>query len=351
VVQGGRLRAAAVVIVLTVVLAGCGGGSEKKAPNAWAAAVCSQIASWEGRVGSLATDVEAKVQNAVDLAVARTELVAFLDQMVQRTDQLLSAVADVGLPEAERSQEIAAGLRDGLQRVNEGLADARAKAQNLSVASAPEFRQGAEEVAADLAAAGQAVEQELASLGRRYDAPALDAAFDNESDCQQVTTTGDVPAGQWAGEVCGQIVSWREGLQAVLGGLQSEVTGLGRDLTAARARLVQFMAEVVGSTDRLIQATEQAGAPDTVQGDLVAGDLQEGLRQVRQAFEESRVNAENLAVDDAEAFTAGTQRISENIRQAGDRIEQELRDLDAEYDIPALDEAFAGSPACRQVSG
>jgi hypothetical protein len=235
--------------------------------------------------------------------------------------------------------------------VNQGLADARAKAQNLSVASAPEFQQGAEEVVADLSAAGQAVELELASLGGRYDAPALDAAFDNEPDCQQITTTGDVPAGQWAGEVCGQIVSWQEGLQALVRGLQSDVAGLGRDLTAARARLAQFMAEVVGSTDQLIQATEQAGAPDTVQGDLVAGDLQEGLRQVRRAFEEGRVNAENVAVDDAEAFTAGTQRISENIRQAGDRIEQELRDLDAHYDIPALDEAFAGSPACRQVSG
>ncbi len=347
--MGNRGAAALVVALLG---AACGGGGEPKAvaPPAWAAGVCGHIVAWQDRTASLATTLETETQKlSDDLPAARRQASESVDEMVKATDQMIAGVDDTGTPDTPRGARIADRFHDGLEEAKGVLVEARAEADELSVENPATFDEGVEDIGEKLRTAGDRIGQARKAVEDDFEAPAIEAAFENEPQCQQVATPGDVPATSWTGAVCGSIVSWQNELQRLAGDLQTQIRAVGRNLTAARGRLVEFMTQVVASTDRLVAEMEAAGAPDTPQGEQVAEDFRQGVAQVRQAFEEGRIMAESLAVDDAAVFSAGADELSRKIREAGDRIRQEFRDLEQTYDVPELDKAFAEAPACRQA--
>ncbi len=345
-----KLGAAAVAVVMLAAGCGGGGGSKTVAPPAWAAGVCRQIAAWQDRTGALAADLPAQVQKLNDdLPAAREQVADSVDKMVEATDRMIGGVEDTGTPNTAQGATIAERFRTGLQEAKGVLTKARAKADDLSVDNPATFENGVDDIGTDLQAAGDRIAQARSAIEDDFDAPDLDAAFENEPDCQRVAMPGDVRPSDWAGGVCGTILSWEDELKKLATDLQTQIRGVGRDLTAARARLVDFMVQVVASTDRLLAGVEAAGAPAVQKGEQIASDFREGLVHVRQVFEEARVTAENLAVDDPKAFTAGADELSRKIRDAGDRIRQQFQELDSAYDVPELDRAFAAAPACRQV--
>lgn len=156
-------------------------------------------------------------------------------------------------------------------------------------------------------------------------------------------------ASAWVQDVCTGLTGWLQELQRESTGLQQSVGATPGDLNSAKADLVEFMTNAVGSTDEMIDEVQAAGAPDVDKGDEIQSGLEDGLDEIRQAFADAKTQAEGLSVDDPAAFAQGAEELSASLQEAGEKAEGSLNDLGERYDAPSLDKAFEDEPACQQL--
>jgi hypothetical protein len=155
--------------------------------------------------------------------------------------------------------------------------------------------------------------------------------------------------GEWVADVCGAVTSWVDGVQ-------EESTALGEtaqdaeDLEQARDQFVDFFDQVIDRTDRMLAEIDEAGTPAVEEGEAIAEDLRSTLAPIQDAFEDARAEAEELPTDDPAAFQAGATQIGESVQEEAQAIGRAFDELERQYDVPELDEAFEDEEACSEVA-
>lgn len=157
------------------------------------------------------------------------------------------------------------------------------------------------------------------------------------------------PPRQWATDVCGALSTWLEDLQSRQTQVTSDLEGV-TDLNEVRGVLVDFLDDAVSETDTMIGEVEAAGTPDVDRGTELQQDFVTGIGQAKTAFEEAKTTAEELPTDDQAEFAQGTSEIEEQLNTQSQAIEEAFDELDREYDVPELDEAFDEEPACEDFT-
>lgn len=174
-------------------------------------------------------------------------------------------------------------------------------------------------------------------------APATSGASDTA-----VTGSGNDQVDAWAGAVCGSVGSWLTGINEKGTQLGTDVQGVA-SLEDGRALLVTFMEDVVVLTDGMLGSVEAAGAPDVDRGDELAADLLTALESVKTTFEGAVVEAQNLPVDDPDAFSAAASELGNSITSSQGDFQAQFDALQQEYDSPELNAAFGTVPECAQL--
>ena len=170
-------RLTAVLCAVALLAGACGGGP---APRAWAASVCEALAPWRSEINNLTRSAQQQMTARTTPAQAQENLVRLMAGAEQASEAARQAVADAGVPDAERGEAVAREFVASLAAVRDAYGQARRSIEELSTARAGEFYDG--------------VRAAVETLNREYDASALDTtgldsvelrkAFDEVPECR-----------------------------------------------------------------------------------------------------------------------------------------------------------------------
>jgi hypothetical protein len=163
-----------------------------------------------------------------------------------------------------------------------------------------------------------------------------------------------VPAGEWAQSVCGAVGVWRGELEAIVEDIRTPnatSTAGGEEPQSetpqGRTGFVRKGVErAVQATDTLIEGVENAGVPDTEQGEEASNIVNRWAESTKDEFEEAQdaLDEEADTISDAvDQFTAAARSIAVALTGGVQALADVVR-LD-----PQLTQALAASSTCREV--
>lgn len=164
------------VLAAALLLAGCGGDGGSSASEDYANSVCGELSTW-------VTDVDEAVSSLTDagLATDKEDVQSAVDQATDATNELLSSLEELGLPETDAGQQakseldsLGATLRQQIETIEQAL-----EAQRGPVAVAAT-------VTAALSTAASAVESTYNDLRGLDPGGELEDAFQNADDCESL---------------------------------------------------------------------------------------------------------------------------------------------------------------------
>jgi hypothetical protein len=160
------------------------------------------------------------------------------------------------------------------------------------------------------------------------------------------STPEGVPPADWAQSVCSALADWQESLQQQSQGLTSDVLE-AKDPQAAKQQISDFLSDVIIETETMIGFVESTGQPAVDEGGAIAGDFQDGLQQMRSAFNDAASRVDSVPTDDPQAFQQQLTQIGEDLQTQGEAIGNTLGEIDENYDADELSQAFEDTPECQ----
>ena len=163
-----------------------------------------------------------------------------------------------------------------------------------------------------------------------------------------------VPAGEWAQSVCGAVGVWRGELQDIVDDVRdpSSQTAAGSEepqseTTQVRTGFVRKGLErAVEATDTMVVGIDNAGVPETAQGEDAADAVSIWAERARSDLEE----AQDSLDDEADSLEAALEQFQDATGAIGATLvggAQTLTDV-AQLD-PALAVAFRDASTCQQL--
>jgi hypothetical protein len=186
------LVALPLVVLFALGLGGCGQTERQvgsPAVDAWVDDVCESGLRWREDLARRARHLTDELDTADDLEEARDRYVAYFDDAVDRTEELLEDLDGAGAPALERGEDVARDLRAAFATAHRVFADARAQARRLP----PDDQDAFEREIRDLSATLEERAQTLDDAFRRIDTyglEELDRAFAANSDCRELAGRG-----------------------------------------------------------------------------------------------------------------------------------------------------------------
>jgi len=184
-----KTLAFALATAALAVASGCGGGGDSSgsaaSPETWAADICGAASTWMNDIGAQSESLDDTMSGAASIEDVRDRLVAFVDDAIERTDQMLSEIDDAGSPDVDNGEQLADDFLEVLAGFKTALEEVRTTAAGLSDDPA-QFAEGAQQIATAMAAAGSEIQTGLNELQQSAGSDDLDAAFDDEPACQEL---------------------------------------------------------------------------------------------------------------------------------------------------------------------
>ena len=165
-----------------------------------------------------------------------------------------------------------------------------------------------------------------------------------------------VPAGTWAQSTCGAVGVWRAEMQAIVEDIRTPPAFGGpateepqSETPQGRTGLVRAGLErAVEATDVLIDGVENAGTPDTPQGEQVATLVNDWADSAHDDLEgaQDSLDKEADSLEDAVTQVAGAVGAIGSVLKSGVQTKAEIVRTD-----PELAAAFRDSSTCQQLDG
>jgi hypothetical protein len=163
-----------------------------------------------------------------------------------------------------------------------------------------------------------------------------------------------VPAGEWAQSTCGAVAVWRGQLEAIVEDIRtpSGTSGTGSEepqseTPQGRTGFVRKGLErAVQATETLVEGIDNAGVPDTADGEEAARVVSDWADSALDDLEE----AEESLDEEADSLEESIEQLVEAARAIGATLASgvqtvaQVRDLD-----PELAAALEGSSTCQQL--
>jgi hypothetical protein len=162
-----------------------------------------------------------------------------------------------------------------------------------------------------------------------------------------------VPAGEWAQSVCGAVGVWRGDLAVIFG----EVTEPNAAASAAEepqsetpqgrtAFIRQSLERAISATEIMVEGVQNAGVPDSAEGEEAAERISEWAGQAEEELEE----AEDALDEDPESAEQAIEQLTEAaqtvfaVRASGAQTILEVTQLD-----PELGTALTDASTCQEL--
>ncbi|MEV5822965.1 hypothetical protein ABUL04_27545 [Micromonospora harpali] len=146
----------------------------------------------------------------------------------------------------------------------------------------------------------------------------------------------------WAASVCEALTPWRAEINKLTSSTQQQMTA---QTTPAQAKenLVRLFAGAEDASETARRKIDQAGVPETENGEEISARFQASLGKVRDAYGRARDTIDGLGTGEATAFYDGVRTAVETLNKEYDASALDTSRLDSEE----LRQAFDEVPECR----
>ncbi len=182
-----RLTVSLLAATCLLAVAACGGGGTNAVDAAlYTGAVCRTLNTWQQHLESASAVLAQTTNTATSLKDVRTQFVTFFGGAIDETDSMLVEVEEVGVPDVNDGEKVAASLLASLRRFRPILIEARAKARRLPLGDESVFAPRAQQLGNPFGLERAKLATLWETLGKRYDAPELTHAADADAACQDL---------------------------------------------------------------------------------------------------------------------------------------------------------------------
>ncbi len=166
-----------------------------------------------------------------------------------------------------------------------------------------------------------------------------------ETETTQTEEDAGVAVDDYAADVCAALSTWVTDIQDRAATITEGIDP--GDAKAGKERLQEFIGETVTGTESLIADVEEAGVPDTEDGEEAAEQIQTGLENVKSILEEAQGRIDDLPTNNPQAFGRGAQEIATSLQQATGEAASSIDAANSEE----LTQAFEDNEECSQYAG
>ena len=152
----------------------------------------------------------------------------------------------------------------------------------------------------------------------------------------------------YATDICKAADKWFGELQKAQTGIQQDVANAGTDLGEVRDAAAGAFQDMGDATDDLVQAIDDAGTPDTKDGEKIADALKNGFEGLSDKIDSAVDKAQNIETDDPQSFQQEFQQLQSDFNN--DDIANAFKPLEKFEDSDVAKE-FDDNKTCQSVGG
>ena len=162
------------------------------------------------------------------------------------------------------------------------------------------------------------------------------------------SSSSGTDAKTWAKDVCGALDTWSNDVKSGSKDLGESL----RDTSSpkdAKDKVVAYLEDVQDSTKTMVDDVKGAGTPAIEKGQAIQDDLENGLEEARNSFDQAVESAKKIDTSNLRAFTTGLSNLSQQIQSQLSRASGDLKGLENKYDVGELNDALQNEPSCKSI--
>jgi hypothetical protein len=159
------------------------GGSTLDADR-YTSGVCQAMIAWVNDLQASSATIGTQVAGASSLDEAKQDFVTYIDEQVQRTDDLITSVDSLGAPDVQQGAEAHQAVLDLLSQVKSVFEQAKTDAEQLPTSDVNAFLDGIDQLTAH-------IDSGMSGIGDPFEGlsvPELEQAGNTNPDCQTLGT-------------------------------------------------------------------------------------------------------------------------------------------------------------------
>jgi hypothetical protein len=162
------------------------------------------------------------------------------------------------------------------------------------------------------------------------------------------SSSSGTDAKTWAKDVCGALDTWSNDVKSGSKDLGDAL----RDTSSpkdAKDKVVAYLEDVQDSTETMVDDVKAAGTPAIEKGQAIQDDLENGLEEARDSFDQAVESAKKIDTSNLRAFTTGLSNLSQQIQTQLTQASGDLKGLENKYDVGELNDALKNEPSCKSI--
>jgi hypothetical protein len=162
--------------------AGSAGAAGTLDADAYTSGVCQAMSAWVNDLQASSTTIGTQVAGASSLDEAKQDFVAYIDQQVQRTDDLITSIDELGPPDVDQGAEAHQAVLDVLGQVKSVFEQAQTDAEQLPTTDVNAFLDGVTQLTDHISSGMSGIGDPFEGLS----ASELEEAGNTNPDCQSL---------------------------------------------------------------------------------------------------------------------------------------------------------------------
>ncbi len=162
------------------------------------------------------------------------------------------------------------------------------------------------------------------------------------------SSSSGTDAETWAKDVCGALETWTNDVKSGSQNLSDDLRSSG-DPKEAKDKVVAYLENVQNSTETMVDDVKAAGAPAVEKGEAIQEDIENGLSEARDSFDQAVESAKKIDTSNLRAFATGLSNLSQQIQTQMSKASGDLKGLEGKYDVGELNDALQNEPSCKSI--
>jgi hypothetical protein len=151
----------------------------------------------------------------------------------------------------------------------------------------------------------------------------------------------------WSGQVCQALTTYKDDVGKLDKSFEAKVRR-SKTLGDIKSRFTTFLRDVATRTDKMLGQLRKAGIPDAPEGAQVAVAIQNGMLQLRDAFERLVNESRQLPTGSPADFQTAFRTLQGHITDSESQNQAVFRQASG-FSSPSLERAFRSQAACKRL--
>jgi hypothetical protein len=151
---------------------------------------------------------------------------------------------------------------------------------------------------------------------------------------------------EWAPKFCSALSNWQDKLTTDGDAAEAALSGKVSNLKQAKSQLVSFLGKSVTNTKNAVSAIQNAGTPNSENGDKIEAAFVSGLQSAAALFQSAKAKAQTASTKNLASFEKVTTQVTSALNKGGDAIDKSFSKIETLDTNGTLGAAIEADPSC-----